>query len=344
MMNAKLLRGIFMSGGGALCLLGAMACNGGDTDGGTASEDMGGGSPFISDGGAGATLTIRLHEEEIGVGDTAPFEVLLRDPQGAPIEFIRIFCESERGIAIIEPSSGGVAFESTGPDGNMSGVLGGVTPGSFMLECRAQQGFNLYDRVRVKITGDVPAGFQGFPGAAGGNLGGGVIVDQTPDVDDGFGLRVSGIQFIDAGGETSVGPLDFSMDPDCDNDVDTVDPEPFTYTQYKVTVTNDTEETVFVESVQFTIRDSGSASETSRQTQTLEIAAGESKAVNGILTTLAGGGCTTPAGCYSGGTNGVEQGTFNGTVAITGRSVNDTSFAIDRNFTIQWDVVNNCSA
>jgi hypothetical protein len=149
----------------------------GNTDGGDAAvtADTPSGQ-YSSDGAAGASLTIRV-SGSVTVGGRTGFSVTALDPTGAPLAYIRIFCESEQGIAILEPSSGGVAFEHTGPTGFMSGVLGGLLPGSYILECRGPQGFNLVDRVSINVTGSAPSGFTGFPGAAGGNLGGGVITD-----------------------------------------------------------------------------------------------------------------------------------------------------------------------
>ena len=113
---------------------------GGDTDGNPDSAGVG--SQLVSDGGSGSTLTISA-TGPIPVGSTIPFTVTAIDPNGAPLAFIRISCESESGIAILEPSRGGGAFESTGSAGVMSGVLGGLTPGSYVLECRGPEGFNL---------------------------------------------------------------------------------------------------------------------------------------------------------------------------------------------------------
>jgi hypothetical protein len=146
--------------------------NGRDTSGDSQSDVVG---QFVSDGGAGATLTINA-TGPIAVGQRISFTVTALDPSGLPLSFIRISCESEEGIAILEPSRNGVAFESTGAGGVMSGVLGGLVPGSYVLECRGPQGFNLVDRISLLVVGSAD-GFDGFPGAAGGELGGGLLVD-----------------------------------------------------------------------------------------------------------------------------------------------------------------------
>jgi hypothetical protein len=131
--------------------------------------------PLVADGAAGGALEIILNDSDgiIGVGQRVGFFVRATDAQGSPTPFLRIICDSERGVSILEPSRGGVAVEMTGENGEMSGQIGGLTPGSYVLECRSQQGFNLRDRVTVIVSGTAPNGFTGFPGAAGGNLGGG---------------------------------------------------------------------------------------------------------------------------------------------------------------------------
>ncbi len=162
----------------AVITAGAFAgCNNsqGDTDGGTATDNLGTGDIPVSDGGFGAKLVLDIEDDDINVGDTTGYFVIVTDPRGQPLPFRRVFCESELGIAILEPSKGGVAFEHTDAGGRMSGRVGGLNAGSYIMECRLEEGFNLVDRKTMRIRGPVPDGFAGFPGAAGGNLGGGRI-------------------------------------------------------------------------------------------------------------------------------------------------------------------------
>lgn len=159
----------------------AGGCGGrGDTDGGPANGDTGPGYQYVDDGGSGSTLVIE-HDGEIRTGEQEDFRVIATDPNGQPLSFIRIFCETEQGISIIEPSRGGVAYEHTNINGIMSGVIGGLHPGSYLMECRAPQGFNLIARKSLRIVGDIPDDFSGFDGAAGGNLGGGLLVEGPDD-------------------------------------------------------------------------------------------------------------------------------------------------------------------
>jgi hypothetical protein len=348
MLNAKLQKWMVGSvvGLGLGGMLALSACSG-DTDGGGAAEDaQGPGDPVVSDGGFGATLKIVLGDESIGVGDTSTYHVELRDPVGNPIPFIRIFCETERGVAIVEPSVNGVAFEHTDFYGNMSGVIGGVLPGSFLMECRAQQGFNLYDRKTVKVTGDVPLGFEGFPGAAGGNLGGGVIVDTTPDVDDGVGLRISSLQFEDAGGPTNVGPLDLTADDDCNNDGTATDAEPFEFTNFQIGITNETTEDVTIQSASFVINDGGSPARTGTINVTTGVAAGGTATVSAPLTSNAASCPATAESivCYSGTNTLAVEGRHQGILTVVARTAAGDSVSLIRNFSIQWDYVDNCGA
>lgn len=219
------------------------ACGGGSTgNSGPVSEQL------VSNGGAGSRITIELDDggNEIPTAQTVHFKVTAIDPKGAPLVNIRIFCESERGIAIIEPSSGGVAFEHTGSSGVMSGYLGGLTPGSFLLECRGPQGFNLVARKSFKVVGDIPPGFTGWPGAAGGNLGGGVVV-----TDPSASVVINQITFTTVVAEnTRTADIDLSAISDCDGDTSTIDPEPYTVDNFNVEMNNGSLSSVFVESIE----------------------------------------------------------------------------------------------
>lgn len=219
------------------------ACGGGSTsNSGPVSEQ------FVSNGGAGSKLTIELDDggNEIPTAQQVHFKVTAIDPKGAPLSNIRIFCESEKGIAIIEPSSGGVAFEHTGSSGVMSGYLGGLTPGSFLLECRGPQGFNLVARKSFKVVGDIPQGFVGWPGAAGGNLGGGVTV-----IDPSSALTITEITFSNTAGDNNrSADIDLSQNQNCDNDQTTNDPEPFTVDNFNLTFNNASTSIIFIQSIE----------------------------------------------------------------------------------------------
>lgn len=334
----------------ALALVGCT----GDTDGGSSAQDAEHGNQFV---GAGGTLKIDVEADEnvIQVGEQVGFFVRAADNQGRPLSFIRIFCESEKGVAIIEPSSGGVAFEHTGADGSMSGRIGGLTPGSYLLECRAPQGFNLVDRVTVKVRGEVPLGFQGFPGAAGGNLGGGRLIEQTPPPDGGVGLRIAAVRVTDAGGTNSTGPLDVVQNICVDNAglcSQTCTAEPFTFSTYQVFIRNDTEQVAFIESITFEL---DGTNVLTTEGQAVEVAKGGGQAtISGVLTTAVGcPGTSSPESdiCHNSGDSGanasnepVVPGTANYLITVRGETEAGESFTIEKEVAIQYDYVNNCDS
>jgi len=218
------------------------ACERGNTDGGSGVDTAENTFPeFVSDGGAGGRLEIDLNSSNVGLGGESGFFVRAFGPNGDPLDGIRISCDTERGLNLIEPTSGG---QLTGLDGAMSGRLCGNSPGSFTLECRAPVGFGLVDRETVVVRGD-GSGFNGCPGVDGGLPGGGA---------EDFGqLVLSAINYSDAGGTSSSGPIDISQNLDCDGDGtgqdldgdgmpddDNVpdDFEPFEFTRFTLTVQN----------------------------------------------------------------------------------------------------------
>ena len=138
----------------------------------------------------------------------------------------------------------------------MSGQLGGLTPGSFILECRAEEGFNLVARETIIITGDFPPGFNGFPGAAGGNLGGQRLVDA----DDVFGddVRITDIVLTELGSQTLL--IDIIRGLCSDNDPMTVDTdEPFTFNDYILSIQNGSTEPLDVVTVTISIPSLGAS-------------------------------------------------------------------------------------
>ena len=322
---------------GVMSIFGYVACNGqGDTDGGPGNDDAGIGSQPVSDGGFGATLTIRLKDgdDEIGITEREAFFVDAYDPNGQPLAFRRVFCETEKGIAILEPSKGGVAFEHTGPDGSMSGVLGGVTPGSYLIECRLEQGFNLVARKRLKIVGEVPPGFAGFPGAAGGNLGGGQIV-PNPVTDP----RTVTITFTGVGYSNQPnGPIDTFFDNNCDNVATTIDPEPFGFDDFNVTITNPSVDTFVITGVKFEVPTFGIESAT--QSVAVEIAGGVSGTFSKPFTEFVG---FSSAKTFATTTSAVpDVGTYNVTFTVTGETLAGEDFSITESTSVQFGTVDRC--
>ncbi len=309
-------------------------CSGGDT--GPDNSDAGTRDGYVSDGGSGATLTIRLADDsdELNVADTKGFYVEALDPRGAPLEYIRIFCESERGIAIIEPSANGIAFEHTGPDGLMSGKLGGLLPGSFLLECRAPEGYGLIARARLHVRGTVPADFGGFPGAAGGNLGGGVIVNDN-NADQ---ASILSVLFTDAGGESPAGPFDvLPVSPtDCDGDATTLDPELFTDVNYAITINNTFNQPITIDSVEFLT--GGAAGASSGELGVVATIPADSEGTfQGLYVTF-----NETSQVFTGTSTAVTIGTFPVTITVNATTASGDEIEITDTVTVSFRNVNNC--
>jgi hypothetical protein len=220
-------------------VLGFVGCQG-NTDGGSAADPDYRDGVFVGDETSTGSIRVVLNESRIAVGQTAGFKVFVTDSQGQPIPDTRVICDSEKGVALIEPTSG---YELTNGDGVMSGVIGCAGPGSYQMVCRLSVGANRRQFVSVGCTGDVPAGFSGFPGAGGGGLGGG-----TQTTDDGE-IQITDAGFVDDGNlaSTSV-PADATIDivhaADCDPSTATVDWEPFYDTYAVLNVENNLQERV----------------------------------------------------------------------------------------------------
>lgn len=319
-----------------LVAVGLVSCSQGSTDGDEGNDVAGLGAQFVADGGAGASLTISA-PTTLATGSTSGFSVTALDPLGAPLAWLRLFCESERGIAILEPSAGGTSFESTGTNGMMSGVIGCTTPGSFMMECRGPDGYGLKTRAQVKCVGDVPQGFEGWPGAAGGNMGGGLIVDLTPDdVTDG-GISISSVLIADGLGEASeTDPIDTVFTTDCNADGTHDDPETFTDTLVTLKVSNDTAERLIFGEATFVVYD-GRPGLTITEAVTTEVAPGTVGSVTTFLASFDGGSKS-----YAGTGMALIDGTYVVDVVLTGETESGEAFTLTDSFTITLFGVNNC--
>lgn len=170
-MRNKLMRMVFAS---IVLSLFILACTSGNTDGGEAGVDTGTDSTFVGDNSGSVSLSLK--SDRIPVGGTTGFFFKVKDSNGAPVPNIQTACDSELGVAILEPTTGQELTDSTG---TVSGRIGCAAPGSFQFGCRLPVGGFLREFQRVTCTGSAPPGFNGFPGAAGGTLGsGGSVVDD----------------------------------------------------------------------------------------------------------------------------------------------------------------------
>lgn len=224
----------------------------GSTDGGSGAEHGLEDDTFVSDESTTGSLILDVASTSIEVGNTSMFSVRAINARRQPVANINVACDSEQGVAILDPQRG---YALTDGGGIMSGVIGCEAPGSFQFLCRLAVGANRRRSVTVTCTGDVPSGFQGFPGAAGGGLGGGSYTNDDGDV------RVTAVGFIDSAftSRDDMPPagtsIDISQIADCDLDVTTFDPEPFYDTYVKLVVENNLAEQVRFEYLQYSVSD-----------------------------------------------------------------------------------------
>lgn len=233
--NRRYLVGLLV----ALSIIGCMGGSG-STDGGSAKDPNFRDEVYVGDDDTMGSMQLTLDSESLAVGDTTGFQVLVVDSAGQPVPSLTVICDSEEGVAIIEPSTG---FELTSGSGAMSGVIGCERPGSFQLVCRLSIGANRREFASVRCTGEVPSGFQGFPGSGGGGLGGGVQNNDNGDV-----------QIVEAGFEDdgSLSSSDVSSDAsidmfqisDCEPTTATQEQEPFYTTYVNLKVQNNLTERV----------------------------------------------------------------------------------------------------
>lgn len=224
--------------------------------GSTSSDpaDLSGG--FIADEGTVGSIRIELKQSRMRVSETSGFFVRVRNQDGAPVSRISISCDTEQGLAIIEPSTG---RELTDSGGSMSGKIGCAAPGSFQMACRLPIGANIRHFVDVECEGDIPAGFDGFgPGTAGGGLGsgGGVVGgdDGAPGGVGTEGIRVTRINFYDTDEVTGDGSptIDTAM-RDCNDDPDQVECEPFFDTRIGIEILNNSNKSIRLVGYNYTV-------------------------------------------------------------------------------------------
>lgn len=226
----------------------AIAGCGGGTGGG--DENIGENQFVATDDSAGA-LKVSA-PTSLATGSTGNFSASVVDANGAAVPQIQVACDSESGIALVEPNTG---IEVTDSFGSISGVVGCRFPGSYQFGCRLPVGANKRKFVTIKCEGDIPAGFTGFPNAGGGGLGtGGVGVgdDGSQGGDNIEGFRVTDLSIINIVGEDTFA-VDISRNNDCDGDSATLDPEPFGQDLVEVTFENSSNQEITVKSMSYRV-------------------------------------------------------------------------------------------
>lgn len=232
--------------GALMCFTG---CSGGDTDGGKAGDEDFQGTTFIPGENNSGSVKLIVTEQEIPVSQISGFSFQVKDANGLPVPQVRISCDSESGIAIIEPTTGA---EITDSNGQISGKIGCAAPGSFQFGCRIPVGGNLRKFVDIKCTGDTPQGFDGFPGAAGGGLGTGGVHLPGTDTDNIF---IRSITILDDPADTAAegDQIDVTQDLCTTSGSTETTAEPFSDTRVKITVQNETNSEVRFTKFSYTI-------------------------------------------------------------------------------------------
>lgn len=254
----------FRAGKGGLVLLSVAAvaiggCMGGsDTDGGVAGDQDFSDTSFVGGDSNVGTLTLAINDQDLSVAETTGFRVEVKDSSGNPVANMEIACDTETGIALIEPSTG---FEMTDGSGAISGVFGCELPGSYRVGCRTAVGGNKRTFETIRCAGPTPDGFDGFAGAGGGSLGvgGGQPTGDRPVEGN---VRITSIEAFDSATGASSTSVDVirgtcgAFDQNGDGDTtDTCDfaVEPFGDSYFEVKVKNDSFDTIFLNSFSYTI-------------------------------------------------------------------------------------------
>ena len=158
------------------------------------------------------------------------------------------------------------------------------SPGSYVIECRAPDGFGLVARATMVGIGERPQGFEGFGEGAGGELGSGGRLEQGS-------IDIASVQFTDGDTAPTVsGPIDNFQDT-CVDSAGVSTAEPFFFNDYIVNVENNTEEVVQITGVDITVIAGpvGVGSIISSATS-LEISPNAMLDVTGVFTEFLGGG------------------------------------------------------
>lgn len=231
----------------------------GGTGGGSSGNDEFGGTSFVANDQTAGSINLTVLDDALQVGESSHFRVSVRDAQGGAVPNVEIACDTETGLALIEPNTG---FEMTDSWGDMSGVIGCNMPGSFRMGCRLPEGAYHRDLVTIHCAGPVPSGFGGFEGAGGGTLGTGNQPSGGTSI--GGEVRLTEVVTHEEGQDTSTldvyrdscGQVDQNgngskTDP-CD-----MNPETFTDTIVVFSVTNTTSERIFLRTFEYSLVDDG---------------------------------------------------------------------------------------
>ncbi|MCB0336466.1 MAG: hypothetical protein KDD62_09170 [Bdellovibrionales bacterium] len=245
MINLKLPKLRILEGALLLCLVPAIGCNSSSTGGAISPDED---APFVADDTNSGSFNLEIKNRIVPVGDTTKFVAEVRDLAGNPVPNIRVSCDTEQGLALIEPSTG---VSLTDDYGNISGVIGCEVPASLRVACRLPLGFGARAFASIRCEGEIPAGFTGFPESGGGSLGGGVDTAED-EGDSSLAFRITSIDVVDDGSNPGTS-IDIVQIADCDSETDGNQVEPFFDTTVTFTIQNDSNELVVFNSYRYTV-------------------------------------------------------------------------------------------
>lgn len=325
------LTGLALIGGTAAFI----GCQSGNTSGGEIDNT---GSQY--DPNESGSMSVELEDGDVvATGAMASFRVHVRDSNGDPVVNMPVTCDTEAGLALIEPTTG---VENTDSNGQVSGKVGCNNPGSFLLACRTQTVSAKRKSATVKCSGDRPDGFTGFPGAGGGGLGGG-----SADNDTISRVRVSDVSVFDQGSfDSATTSIDITQGS-CDNGSGTLTVEPFYDSSVQFKITNDTNFVVRFTELKYSITNA-TASGATVTSGTLNLTGPAAQAVDG------NGGSSTATSLFldaSGGgkrifgssTNISTAGFKNVKFTLSGENDIGETFQITASKALSFDNFNNCS-
>lgn len=308
---------------GTTCLLAACG-GGGQTSGGELSPTEG---QFISNDETTGRLELSVDSSSLGIGETTGFRAFVYDAMSRPVANIRVICDSEEGIAMLEPTTGS---ELTGAGGAVSGIIGCTKPGSYQFGCRLPVGANKRKFIGIRCAGEVPDGFAGFPGASGGNVGGGAVVPTEPSTN----VRITDVVAVNSSG-AATGSIDVTRTT-CPSGV-----EPFSDDRLGVALRNSSNTVVRISRAQVIVeggaRD-GSDLESQLLVVTAEVEAGETATLTLPLLRVDGAGKTVD------GSADVSQGIKSVIVVLFGETLDGTEVELEAGTSITFAETDNCPA
>jgi len=180
----------------------------GSTAGNENSLETAAGQGFVSNTETTGRVELNVIDTSLNVGDISGFTFAAYNQDNQPVSKLKLTCDSELGVAVIEPSLGA---EISDENGMISGKIGCAAPGSYQFGCRLPVGGNKRQLVTIICSGPVPSDFEGFPGAGGGGLGTGGAGDITDGgvggVDATTGVRITSVLLDDDGELDGIGVL-----------------------------------------------------------------------------------------------------------------------------------------